>query len=409
MMKHSRWIAARFAPGFEQKENLHARMRIGLLEGWVSLMVNNLLGGLKLWLGLLTGSIALLADVAHTFSDSLTSIVVIFGFRVSRKPADEEHPFGHGRMESIAALVIAVLLAVVAFEAFMAAVDRLIHPKPVHAANWVIAVIVVSIFLKEWLARFCFDLGYLIDSRAIYADAWHSRSDVYATALVVVAFIGAHWNLWWLDGAMGIGVAGLIGWAAFQTLKGAAGPLLGERAPEKMYKEIEQIARSVPGVQGVHDILVNSYGGTNIVSLHIEVPASESALRLHEISSEIEDRVARRFPGHAIVHVDPLNSDHEHYETVRQIVEEVMAEAEGITSFHDLRLLGSGERLKVVFDVATEAGVGESETRDLRRKIEKRLREEFPRARVVIDVEPPYFRNVPERRRDPVAEDSGPE
>ena len=135
----------------------------------------------------------------------------------------------------------------------------------------------------------------------------------------------------------------------------------------------------------------------------------ESPMHLHEIGNEIEERIARRFPGHAIVHVDPLNSDHEHYETVRQIVEETMAEAQSVTSFHDLRLLGSGERLKVIFDVATEAGGGESETRDLRGKIEKRLRETFPHARVVIDVEPPYFRSVPEQRRDPVAEDSGPE
>lgn len=408
-MRLSRWIVSKIVPDHAESENVRVRARVGLLEGWVSVAVNVALFAVKMALGLVTGSVSLIADAVHTLSDSLTSVVVILGFRLSAEPADEKHPFGHGRMESIATVVIGVLLGLVAVEMLKAAVVRLLNPQALRADAWIIAVLMGALIVKELLSRFSHDLGALIGSDALHADARHHRSDVFATGLVIVAFLGARWNLAWLDGAMGIGVAALIGWAAWVTMREAVGPLLGMQAPEEMYQEIDAIARSSADVQGVHDILVHRYGSTNIVSLHIEVPAQESPMHLHEIGNEIEERIARRFPGHAIVHVDPLNADHEHYETVRRIVEEVMAEAESVTSFHDLRLLGSGERLKVVFDVATEAGVGESETRDLRGKIEKRLRGRFPHARVVIDVEPPYFRSVPRRPRDPVAEDSGPE
>lgn len=406
-MRLTPWILERVVPNYSDTENIGVRARIGLFEGWSSVVLNTVLFFVKGALGLLTGSVALVADAVHTLADSLTSVVVILGFRMAEKPPDDEHPFGHGRMENVAAVVIAVLLAVIAFEMLKAAGQRLLHPKLVQAPAWVIAILIGTIVLKELLARFSFDLGGMIKSETLTADGWHHRSDVLATGLVIIAFIGAHWNLTRLDGAMGIGVAIMIGWAAFAILYSAMNPLLGQRAPEVMYEEIARIAHLTPGVQGVHDILVNQYGFLNIVSLHIEVSASENAMRLHEMGDEIETKIRQRYGGHAIVHVDPLNTDHGDYEEVRRIVSEIITEQDGLASFHDLRLMGYKKRLKVVFDVAPRRGAAEFSMRELRNKVKERLSERFPHARVVIDLEPLYFHNVAESQESHVGNDPG--
>jgi cation diffusion facilitator family transporter len=391
MMTISTWIARRVAPGYQDEQNLAARARIGLLEGWVGVIINTLLFAVKIALGLFTGSIALIADAVHTFADSGTSLVVILGFKMSRKPADMKHPFGHGRMESIASIVIAALLGVIALEMFHAAIDRIAEPQPVVAPAWVIAVVLVTLVIKELLSQFSFDLGKLINSDALVADGWHHRSDVLATGLVIVAFFGARYNLPLLDGIMGVAVAFIIAWAAWATMANAVGPLLGQPAPPEMYHEIRKIAMETAGVRDVHDILVHRYGTLNIISLHVEVSDSETPNLLHEISEEIEDRLAERYPGHAIVHVDPVNRGHRHYTEVEKIIQQAVAEVDGIDKFHDLRVLGGAHRFKVIFDISTTPQTGAKAAELLEAKVKARINEKFPSATVTMKVEPPYF------------------
>jgi len=392
MQRIVRRLATRLAPGAEDPAAQGPRTRIGLLEGWTSAVVNTLLFGVKLALGLATGSLALLADAAHTMADSGTSLVVIIGFHMARSAPDKKHPFGHGRMESVAAVVIAALLGVIAAEMGREAFWRLLRPQEVRADWWVVAVIAATLVVKELLARFSFELGRLIDSQALIADAWHHRSDVLATGLVIAAFVGSRWGVNWLDGAMGLGVAALIALAAYATLRTAIDPLLGEPAPEWMYREIAAIARAESGVRDIHDILVHRYGQTNLISLHIEVSDSWSPLRLHRLSERIEERLAARFPGHAIVHVDPVNRDHPSYDRVKEIVGEVVGSNPASSSFHDLRLTGGPNRFRAVLDVTVRAGSSAADTERLKLEVASRVKAAFPEAEVVVNVEPPYFR-----------------
>lgn len=395
-MRLTHWMLRLFVGEHADVRDPAVRARVGALEGWTAVCVNVLLAALKGTLGILTQSVSLIGDAANNLSDLVTSVVVIMGFRISQKPADEEHPFGHGRMEAISAVVIGVIFAVVAFEVLRASVDRILHPRAVHATDPVIALLIGTMVVKELLARFAGDLGALIQSDALRADSWNHRGDVFATGMVVAAFIGVHWDITWLDGVMGIGVAGFIAVAAYRSVRGALGPLLGQAAPEEMYREIMRIARGVPGVHGVHDILVNNYGGISIISLHIEVSADENAMHLHEMCDRIEGAISRVYRGHATVHVDPLNMGHANYGQVQQIVAEALAGEENVNSFHDLRLVGEGRHLKVVFDVACKPGRGEVDSAALRLRVRERLRESFPRVRVAIEVEPMYFHNVGE-------------
>ncbi len=389
------WLIARVAPGSNNSMDQAFRTKMGLLEGWISIVVNTLLFFIKGGLGLMTHSVSLIADSLHTLSDSVTSAIVVLGFTLSNRPADPRHPFGHGRVESIAGVVIGVLLGVVAVEMFHASILRLLNPQPVETSGWVIAVIVATIVVKEILARFSFDLGKMIDSQALVADAWHHRSDVFATALVVVAFIGAYWKgLFWLDGTMGIAVSGMIGWAAYETTVEAINPLLGEPASEETYQEIERIAKGLFGVEGVHDILVHRYGPLYLISLHIQASADLSAMHLHEMCETIEARVSARFPGHAIVHADPVDSGHEHYAAVKQAVGELIAADPGIASYHDLRLVGPRENLVITFDIVVLNEKGEYPVESLRATVVRRLAAEFPNVQVTISLEPPYLRSA---------------
>lgn len=387
----ARWLAG--SPAHPQAEQLF-RTRVGLLEGWTSVVVNTLLFGAKLALGIMTGSLALIADAIHTLADSGTSLVVIFGFRAARARPDAKHPFGHGRMESIAAVAIGVLLGVTAVEVGYSAFWRLLRPQELKAEWWVVAVVAATLVVKELLSRFSFELGRLIDSQALIADAWHHRSDVFATALVIAAFVGARWGLYWLDGAMGLGVALIIAWAAYSTLGAAIDPLLGERAPEWMYQEIAAIASAEPGVRNIHDILVHRYGQTHLISLHIEVSDAWSPMRLHRLSERIESRLAERFPGHAIVHVDPVNRDHPSYEQVHGIVKDVVESHPASDSFHDLRLTGGPQRFRAVLDIIMQPGAKDADIEHCKDEIASKIKAAFPESEVVVNVEPPYFRTV---------------
>lgn len=392
MKELTKRIAGWCAPDYANPHNIEARSRVGLLEGWVSIAVNMALGGLKIWLGVLTGSLALLADAFHTLADSVTSLVVVLGFWIARQPADREHPFGHGRIDSVAGLAIAVLLGVVAFESGQAAVRRILDPQPVEAAGWVIVVVAASLLVKDLLSRFSLELGRLIASEALVADAWHHRSDVFATGLVLVAFFGPRLGLYWLDGVMGLGVSIFIAWAAWAIIRQSLGPLLGEPAPDEVYREISAIASAGEGVRGVHDIIVHRYGLTHVISVHIEVPGDRSAIELHDISERIEEKIAERFPGHAVVHVDPIDFNHPHYERVREIVKTAVTESPHCDTFHDLRIVGGGEYFTVILDITLKDSRTPQQIEECRDSIASVVQSVFPHSRVLVNVEPLFSR-----------------
>lgn len=361
------------------------RRAVGLRAGWVSIVVNLVVGAVKLVAGLAIGSISLMADAVHSFSDMLTSGVVIWGFSAAARPSDRQHPFGHGRIESIAALVIAVLLLVAAFEFALASVRRLLAPQPVTASWVLLGVLVSTVLAKEWLARFALRLGRAIDSTALRADAWHHRSDVLSTVAVLVALVGARFGVAWLDGAAGLAVGAALAWTGVELIKESADPLIGAAPPGELVKKIREVALAVEGVDAVHDLIVHRYGGLLITSLHIEVAAGLDAMACHELAERVEEAVMAQCGGWAVVHVDPVDRAHPLYSEIEGFLAARLGGEAAAPSFHDLRIVGRETPCYVIFDLKAAP----EDSSRLQEELARELKAQFPQvAKVLVNLEP---------------------
>jgi len=395
MRKFTRWIAVKLIKNHQNINDLKVRARYGALEGWSSIVINILLFVIKITIGLSIKSVSLIADAVHTLADSATSVVVIIGFKIAKKPSDKEHPFGHGRMESVAALVVSVLLFIAGAELLEKSIHYIARPQASTASLGVILLIVGTIIIKELMSRFSYQLAEIIDSQALKADALHHRSDVIATSLVVLALIASHFGYNRIDGVMGILVSLIIWYSAYSIAKEAINPLLGEAPSKETLKQIESLARTHPGVLGVHDIVFHKYGQTGVISLHIEVSDKGSAFKLHELSEAVEEEIGRKIGGMVTAHIDPLNKEHPQYEAIAQRIKVIISEDQRVSSFHDLRIVGCDvDRCRVVFDIALEEDADEQESHDIVRSIQERFKDEFPEMKTVIKAEPKFAYNL---------------
>jgi len=300
-MSFNAWLLMRFSP----EKNL-SRKRIGYLEAWVSIIGNVLLFLLKLLIGVAINSLSLIADAFHSLSDVLTSIVVLVGFKFGEKPADKEHPFGHGRIEIIATLIIAFLLIVVTYDLGKSAVLRIISPQKVKFSSIAIIFMMASAGFKEWMASFSIFLGKKINASSLIADAWHHRSDAIASLLVGLGLIFMRFNLYLIDGILALGVAILIGWIAVRLIITSSSTLIGEAPDLELINKISQISLSVPGVLNIHDIYVHDYNTNKVISLHVEVNDNLLADVAHEIATTVEEKIKEKTHAYNVTaHIDP--------------------------------------------------------------------------------------------------------
>ncbi len=281
------------------------QINYGYLEGWLSVLINTILFGLKLWVGILSGSVAMIADAWHTLSDTLTSFVVIFGFWIAKKPADKRHPFGHGRTEWVSALVIATLLAMVGFKFILDSIEQLCNYQVVEFHLTAVLIFGLSLLVKEALARFAFWAGKKIDSRSLVADGWHHRSDAVASGLIIVgALLGKY--IWWIDGILGLIVSILILKAAFDIFKDTVNLMLGEPVDEELEQQITAAVRRVIGrSDGLHHFHLHRYGAHREVSFHLRFPGDMVLMEIHQRIQLIEAALCKELGIEATIHIDP--------------------------------------------------------------------------------------------------------
>jgi cation diffusion facilitator family transporter len=281
------------------------KARLGYLEGVLSIVLNTALFGLKYWAGFSTGSIAVIADAWHTMSDTLTSVIVILGFKISSIGPDKKHPFGHGRAEIISSLVIGVLLAVVGFNFLVESIHRFIDRRAASFNSAAIMVFAVSVVLKEALAQFSIWAGKKIGSQSLIADGWHHRSDSIASVLILLGMLFGSY-FWWIDSALGISVSLLIFYASFSVLRESTGALMGEQPSEQLSESLNRIVRDTASqVQNVHHVHMHRYGDHIEVTFHIKLRPETGLEEAHRISRELENKIKSDLNMAATIHIEP--------------------------------------------------------------------------------------------------------
>jgi cation diffusion facilitator family transporter len=286
------------------------KTKAGYLEGIVSVVVNSVLFVLKFWAGMVTGSVALTADAWHTLSDSLSSIIVIAGVKLSSRKPDKEHPFGHGRWEQIAALFIAFLLGIIAFDFLKDAITRFNNREIVEFGTIAIVVTVISVVVKEALAQYAFYIGRKTDNASVKADGWHHRTDALSSVVVLVGILFAK-KFWWIDSAMGVAISIMLFYATWQIAKEAIHKLLGEKPSAELVEKIKNAVQSyTPEDLQLHHFHIHNYVSHQELTFHIKLRNDLSIEEGHKISSGIEALVQNNFGIHSTVHIDPLSVNH---------------------------------------------------------------------------------------------------
>lgn len=332
-----------FVRGYENPEEPKARLGYGLLTGFVGVTVNLLLFVVKLAAGLFAGSIAIASDAVNNLSDAGTSVITIVGFKLSAVPADNGHPFGHGRSEYIAGVIVSVIILAVGFDFLKESVMRIFSPAPVHAGWGVFAVIGGTLLFKGWLFFFYRKIGKKIDSEVIRAAAVDSLSDILGTLVVLGAVFAARFTAFPVDACAGAVVALMILFAGFRVLKETTDPLLGECPDPELVQKLRELLLSCEGIRGVHDIILHNYGPNQyFATAHAEVSLDGTPLSIHDMLEAAEVEVGKKLPIHLLLHCDPYDTTDPVVKEWRVKLEEVVAEFDSKFKVYDFRLDESG-------------------------------------------------------------------
>jgi len=286
------------------------KTRAGYQEGIVSIITNTALFGLKLWAGIVSGSIAITADAWHTLSDSLSSIFVIAGARLASRKPDKDHPFGHGRWEHIASIFIGILLGIIAWGFITDALEQFHKRESATFGTLAIVVTLVSIVAKELLARYAFHLGKKADNNAIKADGWHHRSDALSSIIILVGIFFTHY-FWWIDSLMGAIVAIMIFYAAYSIIRDSINKLLGEKPSNALIVRIEEIMGTLYQQDLLaHHFHIHNYVNHKELTFHIKLERNMSLEKAHSIATEIEETLFEELGVRATIHVEPIDVSH---------------------------------------------------------------------------------------------------
>ena len=276
--------------------------------GWISIITNIFLFIIKYWVGLVSGSIALIADAWHTLSDSISSVALIIGLRIAKVPPDREHPYGHGRAELLSTVLIGLILGVIGLNFVKDALYHLIREQAVVFGFWAKAVTIISILGKEVLAQLSFYISRKNESPSLRADAWHHRSDALSSIIILIGiFFGGKY--WWMDGVLGLVVAGLILYSGFDIITKAWADMLGKSADEATTRKLKKMVDGMfPDGIHLHHVHMHIYGDHKELTFHIKLPPEISLKEAHDIASKIEEKVRRDMKIEATIHMEPLMS-----------------------------------------------------------------------------------------------------
>lgn len=328
------------------------RFAYGKLAGGTGIACNVLLFFIKLAAGLLASSVAIIADAFNNLSDAGSSIVTLFGFKLSAAPADREHPFGHGRMEYLSALAVAALIMVAGFELALSSAEKIFAPSLPQVNFLTLGILVLSMAVKLWMALFYRRIGKKIDSETLVAACADSRNDVICTGVVLVsAAVSMAFGLA-VDGYVGVLVALFVLWSGFSIMRETVSPLLGQAPDPALVKEISDTVLSFDGIVGMHDLMVHNYGpGRVIVSLHAEVPCDVPITKSHDVVDCAERELKEKFHVSACIHMDPVDVADPRTKELKRVAQNILKEVDERLSLHDFRVVPGDTHTNLIFDM----------------------------------------------------------
>ena len=339
------------------KSEADLRKAYGVLCGAAGIGLNILLFLGKFFAGTLAGSIAITADAFNNLSDAGSSFVTMLGFQLAGQKPDSDHPFGHGRIEYLSGLAVAMLIILMGFELAKSSLDKILHPAPVDSSWLVIAILCVSICVKLYMSFYNRSLGKKLNAPAMLATAADSLSDSVATTAVLIATLVGRFSGLMIDGWCGILVAAFILWSGFNAAKDTVNPLLGTPPTHEFVNQIKELVMAHPGIIGIHDLIVHDYGpGRVMISLHAEVSASGNVLDLHDEIDNVESELREKLGCEAVIHMDPIVTDDGVTGETRKRVASLVHCIDDEINIHDFRMVAGPSHTNVIFDAVVPYG-----------------------------------------------------
>lgn len=377
-----------FVKNYEDTDNISVRTAYGVLASGVGIACNVLLSLAKMMVGMLLHSVSVMADAFNNLSDAGSSIIGLVGVKMAEKPADEDHPFGHGRIEYVAALIVAFLVIEVGFTFFKDSISKIRHPEELRFQMVSIVILGMSILVKLWLGMFNKKLGKKIDSQVMMATAADSLGDVIATAATVVSIL--FWKVTGIniDGFVGLGVSLVVMWAGIGIARDTLEPLIGEATTPEDYRRIKKFVEKYDGIMGSHDLIVHNYGpGRSMASIHAEVPNNVSIEVSHEIIDRVERDAAKELGIFLVIHMDPLETEDQTVLKVRKKTEKAVEELDSRCSIHDFRMVKGEDQINLIFDLVVPREYSEKKGDELMIRVIERMQEIDKRYQCVITLE----------------------
>lgn len=376
-----------FIKNSQETNNPHIREKYGILSGIGGIFCNFMLFIGKFMAGLITSSISITADAFNNLSDVASSIVTLVGFKMAGKPADAQHPFGHGRIEYISGLIVSTVIIIMGFEFVKSSIEKIIEPETVEFGLVSIIILLASILVKLWMSIFNKKLGESINSSTIKAISKDSLADVAATSTVLIGAIISYATGIYVDGYAGILVALFIIYTGFTTAKETLSPLLGQAPDKDFVKRIEDKVLSYENIVGIHDLIVHNYGfGKVLVSLHAEVPCNINILKIHEIIDTIERDIKNELNCEIVIHMDPIATDDKTVNSTKGDIEIIVKSIDTRLSIHDFRMVQAESFTNLIFDLVVPHKF-ELNDEELRKLVNEKIKELNPLYRVVLNID----------------------
>lgn len=364
------------------------RTSYGILAGIVGIVCNIFLFTAKIIIGILVASSSVIADSFNNLSDAASSVISLVGAKLASKPADEEHPFGHGRYEYIVALIVSFLILEVGFSCFKSSIDKIKNPTDLNISTVALVILILSVLVKIWLSLFNTKLGKKINSKVLLATGKDALGDVFVTGTTIASLL--IYNIFDLniDGYVGCVVAVMVFLAGISVAKDTIEPLLGEAVPEELYKEINDKITSYEGIEGTHDLIVHSYGPSRrMASIHAELKNTLSIEEAHEIVDKIEQDILQQMNIFMVIHMDPIDTDNENVQNCKSIICEKVKGMEPAASIHDFRMVNGVNQINLIFDLVLPYSYKKEDCRQFTDKLNKSIKETDSRYNTVITVE----------------------